>query len=209
MSKIVIIEPNTDDKDQIKAYLVKGERGYSAYELYVQEGGTLTEEEWLDAFLNAENYYTKSESDDLLDDKIDTDDIVDDLTSTDATKVLSAKQGKALNDKFSNYMLNSNIAVLSGTTSSISGNGYVYFQENYPNEFTKDNCVVISQMCEPNYESAVLQSGEVLSASVDEATETQVNPRVRFADSKIWIHVFNRTGTAKTFNYKIVLMKIS
>lgn len=63
MSKIIIIEGNSNDKDNIRAYMVKGEKGYSAYDLYVQNGGTLTEEQWLDAFLNAENYYTKSEID--------------------------------------------------------------------------------------------------------------------------------------------------
>ena len=72
MSKIIIVEPNSNDKDQVRAYLVKGERGYSAYDIYVQNGGTLTEEEWIDAFLNADNFYNKSETDNLLDDKADT-----------------------------------------------------------------------------------------------------------------------------------------
>lgn len=98
MSKIIIIEPNTNDKDQVRAYLVKGERGFSAYDIYVQNGGTLTEEEWLDAFLNADNYYNKTETDDLLDDKINITDIVDNVTSTNTNKPLSANQGKELKD---------------------------------------------------------------------------------------------------------------
>lgn len=69
MKKLVIIEGNSDDKDQTRNYLVKGERGYSAYDLYVQNGGTLTEEEWLDAFLNADNYYNKSEVEGLVSEK--------------------------------------------------------------------------------------------------------------------------------------------
>lgn len=63
MSKMIIVEGNSNDKDNVRAIMVKGEKGYSAYDLYVQNGGTLTEEEWLDAFLNAENYYNKSEVD--------------------------------------------------------------------------------------------------------------------------------------------------
>ena len=63
MSKITIIEPNPNDKDQTRNYFVKGERGYSAYDIYVQNGGTLAEEEWLDAFLSADNYYSKPETD--------------------------------------------------------------------------------------------------------------------------------------------------
>jgi len=96
MSKITIIEGNSNDKDNTRNYLVKGERGYSAYELYVQNGGTLTEEEWLDEFLNADNFYNKSEIDDLLDDKINTTDIIDNVTSTNTNKPLSANQGKVL-----------------------------------------------------------------------------------------------------------------
>lgn len=75
MSKMTIIEGNSNDKDQIRVYMVKGERGYSAYDLYVQQGGTLTEEEWLDAFLNANNFYNKSEVDNLLSAKADTEDL--------------------------------------------------------------------------------------------------------------------------------------
>ena len=63
MSKLTIVEGNSNDKDNVRAIMVKGEKGDSAYDLYVKNGGTLTEEEWLDAFLNAENYYTKSEVD--------------------------------------------------------------------------------------------------------------------------------------------------
>ena len=63
MSKITIIEGNSNDKDNVRVIMVKGEKGYSAYDLYVQNGGTLTEEQWLDAFLNAENFYTKGEVD--------------------------------------------------------------------------------------------------------------------------------------------------
>ena len=96
MSKITIIEPNSNDKDQTRNFMVKGERGYSAYDLYVQNGGTLTEEEWLDAFLNATNYYTKTEVDTSLGAKVNTSDIKDNLTSTDTNKPLSANQGKVL-----------------------------------------------------------------------------------------------------------------
>lgn len=69
MSKLIIIEGNSNDKDNTRAYMVKGEKGYSAYDLYVQHGGTLTEEEWLDEFLNAENFYNKSEVDEKNDEQ--------------------------------------------------------------------------------------------------------------------------------------------
>ena len=95
MAKMTIIEGNSNDKDNVRAYMVKGEKGYSAYDLYVQHGGTLTEEQWLDAFLNADNYYNKSETDTLLDEKANSsdvytksevDDLVEDVYSTDEIK---------------------------------------------------------------------------------------------------------------------------
>ena len=104
MSKITIIEPNSNDKDQTRNYMVKGERGYSAYDLYVQNGGTLTEEEWLDAFLNATNYYTKTEVYTSLGAKVNTSDIKDNLTSTDTNKPLSANQGNVLNTRVSSLL---------------------------------------------------------------------------------------------------------
>ena len=163
MSKITIIEPNTNDKDQTRNYLVKGEKGYSAYELYVRNGGTMTEEQWLDAFLSAENYYSKSETDDLLDDKVNTSDIKDNLTSTDTKKPLSANQGKVLKtlidsnttaintkanssdvysktDSDDKYVVKGDFAVITG---SLAPN-YTVDETNYPAGFTYDNCVVIS-----------------------------------------------------------------
>lgn len=71
MSQMTIIEGNNNNKDDVRVIMVKGEKGYSAYDIYVQNGGTLTEEEWLNAFLNADNFYSKSETDDLLDNKAD------------------------------------------------------------------------------------------------------------------------------------------
>lgn len=44
----------------------KGARGYSAYEIAVQHGYTGTEEQWSEDFLNAENYYDKTEINSLL-----------------------------------------------------------------------------------------------------------------------------------------------
>lgn len=48
----------------------KGERGYSAYEIAVQNGYEGTEEEWSESFLNAENYYDKTQTDNKLKEKI-------------------------------------------------------------------------------------------------------------------------------------------
>ncbi len=96
MSKLTIVEGNSNDKDNVRTFMVKGEEGKSAYDIYVENGGTLTEEEWLDAFLSADNYYSKSETNNLLNKKINTTDIVDNLTSTSIYAPLSANQGKVI-----------------------------------------------------------------------------------------------------------------
>lgn len=82
----------------------KGERGYSNYEIYVKNGGTLTEQEWLDHF-----------GVDLTD-VLKTQDTVDDLTSTSTTKPLSANQGKTLNTSLTTT--NTNIGSLASLTTS-------------------------------------------------------------------------------------------
>lgn len=69
MSRLTIVEGNSNNKDNVRAIMVKGEKGASSYDLYVEHGGTLTEEEWLDAYLSADNYYSKDETDNLLSNK--------------------------------------------------------------------------------------------------------------------------------------------
>jgi len=137
MSKITIIESNSNNKDQTRNYIIKGERGYSAYDIYVQNGGTLTEEEWVDAFLSADNYYSKSQTDIKLLAKIDKTEIVDNLTSTSISKPLSANQGKVLKELIDNVYTktesdsNYQSKVLSGTadpSSNLGEDGDVYFQ---------------------------------------------------------------------------------
>ena len=44
----------------------RGERGYSAYEIAVQNGYEGTEEEWTNSFLSSAGYYTKTETDNKL-----------------------------------------------------------------------------------------------------------------------------------------------
>lgn len=68
----------------------KGDRGYSNYEIYVKNGGTMTEQEWLDHFGVDLTGYIK------------TSDVVDSLSSTSTSYPLSANQGKELSTKIGN-----------------------------------------------------------------------------------------------------------
>lgn len=83
MSKITIIEGNSNNKDDVRAIMVKGEKGYSAYEIAVQNGYAGTEEEWVNSFINATNYYNKTEVDNKLLEKANVTDIKTDSDIVD------------------------------------------------------------------------------------------------------------------------------
>ena len=62
----------------------KGERGYSNYEIYVKNGGTMTEQEWLDHFgVDLTDYIKTSEVNAIVGD-------LEELETTDKTDVVSA-----------------------------------------------------------------------------------------------------------------------
>lgn len=119
MAKFTIIEGNSNDKDNVRSYMVKGEKGYSAYDIAVQNGYTGTEEEWLDEFLNADNFYNKSETDALLDDKADTTDLA-------------------------NYKLNGDFAVVTESLTILEDASTGSVNINLPSGFTATNTYVIS-----------------------------------------------------------------
>ena len=117
----------TDNRD---GYLyITGTRGYSAYEVAVQNGYSGSEEEWLESLIGpqgpqgidgksayevaVENGYSGT-VEDWLNDFLTPDgyiakrDIIDNLTTDDNKKVLSAKQGKALKDDLDSKTANLN-----------------------------------------------------------------------------------------------------
>ena len=229
MKKIIIVDGNSDDKDQIRNYLVKGERGYSAYDLYVQNGGTLTEEQWLDAFLNANNYYSKTETDTLLNNKVNVSDIIDALNNTATNKPLSANQGKALKDLIdaltttvetkanssdvyeksdvytktqanSTFKSVTDFRVITGT-----GSGNSSISINYPHNFDATNCVVISFLFKTSSYYQVfpnLTETETLGVY----TYGQLY-EVRLTDNDI--KVYFDTPSLGSYEYKLVLMRTS
>lgn len=230
MGKIIIEELNSNDKDQTRNYLVKGERGYSAYDLYVQSGGTLTEEQWLDAFLNANNYYSKTETDTLLGAKVNTSDIKDNLTSTDTDKPLSAKQGKELktlidanttaigtkanssdvyekSDVYTKtqansiFQLVSNFKVLTGT-----GSGNSTISINYPNNYDVSNCVVIAFAFKIAGNPYQVFPNLTLTTDPDEGNLYGQLYDVKLTDNDI--KVYFDAAMSGNYEYKLVLMRI-
>ena len=214
MSKVTIVDLNPNDKEQVRNYMTKGERGYSAYELYVQNGGTLTEEEWLDAFLNADNYYNKSEVKGL---------VIDDLTSTVTDQPLSANQGKVLKGLVDNVYTKGDFAVVSFSVFNNGDDTSKQVTLNYPTGFTKDNCVVLSVMMrnaslesEPWGNGCVMTlnstiTGEILnSITLNEANITVYARNVYArAYSEATTPQIQEITLPPQINGKLVLMKIS
>ena len=75
----------------------KGERGYSNYEIYVKNGGTMTEQEWLDHFgVDLTGYAKTSEVNAIVGD-------LEGLETTDKTDVVSAINEINADINFSNF----------------------------------------------------------------------------------------------------------
>lgn len=198
MAKMTIIEGNSNDKDNVRAYMVKGEKGYSAYDLYVQHGGTLTEEEWLDAFLNAENYYNKSETDTLL--------------NNHYTKTESDNKYKLLGD----FSLIEGTILLDANTSELQAQNLYTFTADtidYPTGFTKTNCVVTAFGVVMNgyYDNKGYSFGDRSGSNVTSLiiAGSDVPRNAALHSDGIHISIGNYVTEALTFKYKIVLMKIS
>lgn len=205
MSKLTIVEGNSNDKDNVRAFMVKGEKGYSAYDLYVQNGGTLTEAEWLDAFLNAENYYSKSETDNLLDNKANASNV---YTKTETDVLLNEKADAT---DLSNYKLIGDFAIITG---SLNNGGDT---ASYPEGYTSDNCVLIAvQLQHP-----AGTQGWTYGTNFDSTNSLTggLPIKVNMRSNGIVIKTYNigiydnkypsKNDVSVAFNYKIVLMKIN
>lgn len=145
MGKIIVIEPNTNDKDQVRNYLVKGERGYSAYELYVQHGGTLTEEEWLNEFINADNYYDKDYIDEVVNKKTNYYDTVADMKAD--TSLNSGDMAITLGYYSVNDGGNGEYFIRGKTSNDTDDGGFIHVIDNLVAELIiKDNTVNIKQL---------------------------------------------------------------
>lgn len=99
------------------------------------------------------------------------------------------------------YTTNDKFAVLTGNITLEASGGSV--SVNYPSGFTKDNCVVIA--CGITYNSGGWRAFGTVQAAV--STGARLNP------SNITVGCYpiqgNTSGPTGTFNYKLVLMKIS
>lgn len=155
MSKIIIVEGNSNDKDNIRAFMVKGPKGDGATIDVVKENGvatiTINDSEGEKTFTLSDGEMTKAM-------------VIDSLTSTLTDQPLSANQGKVLKEEIDDkaessdvytkaevdellesYASKSNNEVsyseVVTLTSTVELNG---IQIPYPEGFNKSNCILTS-----------------------------------------------------------------
>lgn len=169
----------------------KGERGYSAYEIAVQNGYEGTEAEWVDSFLNAENYYSKSETDTLL-----------------VTK--AAKTEVYLKDDY---------AVVTGTIEYEEGEKSKQVDLSYPTGFTQDNCIIVSIMVQhtgvlyPSWSTGtVMTNNSTVTGAVPCSVSLNEN-NIRAYFNNVYLRKLDTDPGEVRFNdlpdidFKIVLLK--
>lgn len=169
----------------------KGERGYSAYEIAVQNGYTGTEEEWANAFLSADYYYTKTEADTLL----------------------AAKAAKT------EVYLKDDYAVVTGSMEYEEGKTSEQVTVDYPTGYTKDNCIIVSIMVQHSgVQYPTWSTGSVMTTN---STVTGAVPcSVTLAESTIRVYFNNvylrklsedpgevRFNDLPDIDFRIVLLK--
>lgn len=119
-----------------------------------------------------------------------------------------AYTNEEVNDLLNGKANKADFHVLTGQIEMVSGNGTVTV--SYPNGFTKDNCVVISY----GQETVDANKGYSYGYGTSSAhyIDGSLSRNVRLTDTNIEVIVKNpvsETDGNKTYNYKIVLMKIA
>lgn len=117
-----------------------------------------------------------------------------------------------------------NIAVLTGSATAEGSTteiiNYATADINYPSGFNRNNCIVLAfalttsnSNVGDNYNGFLARLNidnnfYLIGSSIDSVRYSQ-SRSINLTDSAISIRIMNVTNSSKTFNYKIVLMKIS
>lgn len=174
----------------------KGERGDSAYEIAVKHGYTGTEEQWSDDFLNADNYYDKTEMDTIIENH--SKDLGLELNSKSMSRDVTY-DGTTERNLTLNYLdWGTDLAVLTGEiTTTASTPDELQININYPSGFSSINCVVIG--------------GCLGSMPIPVAKQLQNDSIYAvipvLGDENIILNWYN-PDKGITIDYKIVLMKV-
>lgn len=220
MSKMIILEGNSNDKDNVRAYMVKGEPGNDGVSPTVatSKTGSVTTV----TFTDAEGTHTAT----INDGEIQKSDVIDVLTSMASQKPLSANQGRVLKSlvdtkanasdcytkteidtTLQSYQLKGDIVVLTGSIEA-EASSVGSTTESYPTGFTASNTVLISYGVKLNGGTRGYAYGYT-SESVIALALCAGNKYIELASDGIKIYCENGATSSKTFDYKIVIMKAS
>lgn len=132
MSKMTIIEGNSNDKDNVRVLMVKGEKGDKG------DNGEITYSDVIDNLTSTETQLPLSanQGKQLNEKKINISDIVNNLTSTEVCKPLSANQGKVLKDLFDSNKLSTDIII-----DRLVNKKFVLIGDSYTEGYTPDGNV--------------------------------------------------------------------
>jgi len=134
------------------------------------------------------------------------------LPAINATNLNNIENGlEEAHNNFANYKLNGDFAIVTGTIECTNTENYTNKTIDYPTGFTKDNCVVVSfgsggQSYNGGY--AGLSYGFNYSTTTGYLTGAQ-DRNVFLNSDNITIMYYNPTPNQITYDYQIVLMKIS
>ena len=137
----------------------------------------------------------------------------DELPAMNDTNLNNMEQGiKEAHDNFANYKLKGDFAVIDGTIECTTPTGRTSKDIEYPNGFTKDNCVVIAIGMGGQafaFGTAGLAYGYSYTSPQMGLLAGAQDRYVILDDNHITISCYNPSNNAFTYNYKLVLMKIS
>ena len=108
-----------------------------------------------------------------------------------------------LNTKITNCKLKGDFAILSGSMTAEANTESVTYV-NYPTGFNSSNCVVLSSMTTKggSFSSYYTYPYDVMGTNAEKGL------RVYLHGDNVQISIDNNTETNRTFEYKVVLMKI-
>ena len=193
MSKMIIIEGNSDDKDQTRNYFVKGEKGDPGVSPTVETSKTGKVATITITDAEGEHTFTLNDGENG-----ETANIIDSDTLTDNTK--ETYSGRIADTRF---LQNSKLAYISDTMTLTPPHTQHVKWINMPTGFTFSNCVILSAMIDggtPEAYGVFPQTGNPQCTVVfydNSGTET------------IMIVLNKEISVEETIDVKIVLMKVS
>lgn len=202
-SKMIIIEGNSNDKDQVRNYMVKGEKGDAGVSptVEVSKEGKVTTITITDA--EGEHVATINDGENG-----ETANIINSTTLSDKTK--ETYSANILDDLLDAKLDTDKIATITGSYTVLSSETQHEESINFPTGFSLSNCVVISLMARYTGQQSWLPADNWgINSQGQSAIQTFLGA---YDGSDSNIHIIHNMDTSHsdfTVEYKLVLLKVS